>query len=210
MTFIKEPEPSRIYQQSRAESPAPSCLSVKSHDSMLNPLNFSSEPKPSRIYQQSRAESPAPSCLSVKSHDSMLNPLNFSNEPKPSSWRHHGGLSEDVVSRPRYFWIPPVFKTQRPESPTPSCLSMKSHDSMLNPLNFSNEPKPSKDYQQSRAESPAPSFLSMKSDDSMLNPLNFKKEPKPSRPSMRNRWRQLLYEKRLETFCVSVVAEPNL
>uniref|UniRef100_UPI003AAB0664 uncharacterized protein n=1 Tax=Centroberyx gerrardi TaxID=166262 RepID=UPI003AAB0664 len=194
----------------REERPPPSGPSETSHDSTLEPMTFIKEPEPSRIYQQSRAESPAPSCLSVKSHDSMLNPLNFSSEPKPSSWRHHGGLSEDVMSRPRFFGIPSFFKTQRPESPAPSCLSVKSHDSMLDPLNFRKELKPSRDCQQSRAESPAPSFLSMKSDDSMLNPLNFKKEPKPSRPSMRNRLRQLLYEKRLETFCVSVVAEPNL
>ncbi|KAM4606452.1 uncharacterized protein ACJ7VT_016644 isoform 3-T4 [Polymixia lowei] len=70
----------------------------------------------------------------------------------------------------------------RPESPTPSCLSMKSDRSKDIPPGFSNEPKPSRDHHQScRPESPTPSCLSMKSDRSKDIPPGFSNEPKPSR-----------------------------
>ncbi|KAM9363167.1 NLR family CARD domain-containing protein 3-like [Symphorus nematophorus] len=54
---------------------------------------------------------------------------------------------------------------QRPDSPVPSCLSMKSDWSMFEPLNF-------KDERHSAEES----CVSMKSDWSMFEPLNFKDE----------------------------------
>ncbi|XP_034084721.1 protein NLRC3-like isoform X4 [Gymnodraco acuticeps] len=101
----------------RAESPVPSCLSLKSDRSMGKPIYFSNEPGPSDTEQ--RAESPVPSCLSLKSDWSMGKPVNFSNEPGPSDTR------------------------QRAESPVPSCLSLKSDWSMGKPIYFSNEPGPS-------------------------------------------------------------------
>ncbi|XP_034084727.1 NLR family CARD domain-containing protein 3-like isoform X9 [Gymnodraco acuticeps] len=69
----------------RAESPVPSCLSLKSDRSMGKPIYFSNEPGPSDTEQ--RAESPVPSCLSLKSDWSMGKPVNFSNEPGPSDTR---------------------------------------------------------------------------------------------------------------------------
>ncbi|XP_033991351.1 NLR family CARD domain-containing protein 3-like [Trematomus bernacchii] len=66
----------------RAESPVPSCVSMKSDWSRREPPYFSNEPGPSDTKQ--RAESPVPSCLSMKSDRSRREPLYFSNEPGPS------------------------------------------------------------------------------------------------------------------------------
>ncbi|KAM7412630.1 hypothetical protein PAMA_020143 [Pampus argenteus] len=66
----------------RSESPASSCVSVKSDWSKGHPVNFSNEPPPSDTKQ--RSESPASSCVSVKSDWSKGHPVNFSNEPPPS------------------------------------------------------------------------------------------------------------------------------
>ncbi|XP_034087799.1 NLR family CARD domain-containing protein 3-like isoform X4 [Gymnodraco acuticeps] len=136
----------------RAESPVPSCVSMKSDRSKDEPMHFSNEPRPSDTKQ--RAESPVPSCLSMKSDRSKDEPMRFSNEPRPSDTK------------------------QRAESPVPSCLSMKSDRSKREPIYFSNEPRPSDTKQ--RAESPVPSCLSMKSDRSKREPIYFSNEPGPS------------------------------
>ncbi|XP_071323309.1 protein NLRC3-like [Trachinotus anak] len=75
-------------EEDRAESPGPSCLSVKSHRSKGKPPVFSPEPGPSDSQGQShrlRAESPGSSCLSMKSDWSKdINPPDLSPEPGPS------------------------------------------------------------------------------------------------------------------------------
>ncbi|XP_078147475.1 protein NLRC3-like [Centroberyx gerrardi] len=74
-------------EEGRAESPAPSCLSMKTDRSKDIPPAFSNEPGPSDTkgqYHRQRAESPAPSCLSMKTDRSKGEPLDFSNEPGPS------------------------------------------------------------------------------------------------------------------------------
>ncbi|XP_071320526.1 protein NLRC3-like isoform X3 [Trachinotus anak] len=98
-------------EEDRAESPGPSCLSVKSHWSKDEPLKFSPEPGPSDSQltevlkmsdcveeEEDRAESPGPSCLSVKSHRSRGKPPVFSPEPGPSKsqGRKRSGLSVEV------------------------------------------------------------------------------------------------------------------
>ncbi|XP_034151497.1 NLR family CARD domain-containing protein 3-like isoform X2 [Esox lucius] len=65
---------------------------------------------------------------------------------------------------------------ERPASPVPSCVSMKSHKSMDRPVNFregvfSTEQSP---IQQERPASPVPSCVSMKSHKSMNRPVNFR------------------------------------
>ncbi|XP_056220148.1 NACHT, LRR and PYD domains-containing protein 12-like isoform X2 [Seriola aureovittata] len=73
--------------EDRAESPVPSCWSMKSDRSKEEPLNFSNEPEPSHTQGESyrrRAESPVPSCWSMKSDRSRDPPLFFRNEPGPS------------------------------------------------------------------------------------------------------------------------------
>ncbi|XP_071321113.1 protein NLRC3-like [Trachinotus anak] len=74
-------------EEDRAESPGPSCLSVKSHQSRGDPPVFSPEPGPSDSQSQNhrlRAESPGSSCLSMKSDWSKHDPPDFSPEPGPS------------------------------------------------------------------------------------------------------------------------------
>ncbi|KAG7516772.1 NLRC3-like isoform X2 [Solea senegalensis] len=81
-----------------AESPGPSCLSVKSNESRLEPLDFSNGPGASDTKgqnQRRRAESPEPSCLSVKSHESMEPPLFFSHKPGASETKHKFAISVD-------------------------------------------------------------------------------------------------------------------
>ncbi|XP_045567108.1 uncharacterized protein isoform X2 [Salmo salar] len=68
-------------------------------------------------------------------------------------------------------------KQERPASPVPSCVSMKSDKSMYQPLNFrvgdfSTEQRPIK---RKRPASPVPSCVSMKSDWSMGLLINFRK-----------------------------------
>ncbi|XP_071320636.1 protein NLRC3-like [Trachinotus anak] len=85
-------------EEDRAESPGPSCLSVKSHLSKVEPPVFSPEPGPSDSQGQKhklRAESPGSSCLSVKSHWSKDHPPDLSPEPGPSDsqGRKRSGVS---------------------------------------------------------------------------------------------------------------------
>ncbi|KAG5829967.1 hypothetical protein ANANG_G00319910 [Anguilla anguilla] len=64
----------------RAGSPVPSCLSMKSDNSMVLPLNFRGEISGDQRVRVETAGSPVPSCLSVKSDNSMVIPLNFKGE----------------------------------------------------------------------------------------------------------------------------------
>ncbi|KAK0139520.1 hypothetical protein N1851_023600 [Merluccius polli] len=105
-------------QQERADSPGPSCVSMKSDWSMDNPANFKdgSQSIKKRRVQQERADSPGPSCVSMKSDWSMDNPANFKDG------------SQSIKKR--------RVQQERADSPGPSCVSMKSDWSMDNPVNF--------------------------------------------------------------------------
>ncbi|XP_078138290.1 protein NLRC3-like isoform X3 [Centroberyx gerrardi] len=63
---------------------------------------------------------------------------------------------------------------ERPDSPEPSCVSMKSDQSMLDPVKFKDENDSEIKIQQERPDSPEPSCVSMKSDWSMEPPIAFK------------------------------------
>uniref|UniRef100_A0A8C7PND8 NACHT domain-containing protein n=1 Tax=Oncorhynchus mykiss TaxID=8022 RepID=A0A8C7PND8_ONCMY len=66
---------------------------------------------------------------------------------------------------------------ERPVSPVPSCVSMKSDMSIDPPYNFSKEPLSSEQWvHQERPASPVTSCVSMKSDQSMGPPINFSSE----------------------------------
>ncbi|XP_046902083.1 uncharacterized protein LOC124484962 [Hypomesus transpacificus] len=71
---------------------------------------------------------------------------------------------------------------QRPASPVPSCVSMKSDKSMEAPIMFSDGGGPSteKGMSQQRPASPVPSCVSMKSDWSMNQPIVFSDGGGPS------------------------------
>ncbi|XP_071388315.1 NACHT, LRR and PYD domains-containing protein 12-like isoform X1 [Centroberyx affinis] len=85
----------------------------------------------------------------MKSDQSMLDPIKFKDEKK--------------------------IQQERPDSPEPSCVSMKSDCSMEPPLVFKHgQHSTEKRIQQERPDSPEPSCVSMKSDWSMEPPIAFK------------------------------------
>ncbi|XP_048883050.1 uncharacterized protein LOC125749639 isoform X24 [Brienomyrus brachyistius] len=88
----------------RADSPVPSCVSMKSDQSMEPPRNLSDGPfPPDQSGLMERAGSPVPSCVSMKSDQSMEPPRNLSDGPFPPDQRdqvkrcnsdpHEGDLS---------------------------------------------------------------------------------------------------------------------
>ncbi|XP_063048966.1 NACHT, LRR and PYD domains-containing protein 3-like, partial [Engraulis encrasicolus] len=107
--------------RTKAGSSVPSCVSIKSDQSMHQTIKFgagdSSDQNPLDV---KRPDSPVPSCASMKSDQSMDKPLRFGK-----------GDSSDQnpldVKRP---------DSPRPDSPVPSCVSMKSEQSMVQPLRF--------------------------------------------------------------------------
>ncbi|XP_062397079.1 NLR family CARD domain-containing protein 3-like [Sardina pilchardus] len=149
-------------QKHRPVSPVPSCVSMKSDQSIGQYPNFSSGPPqsdPNRP-QKHRPVSPVPSCVSMKSDQSIGQYPNFSSEPPQSD---------------------PKPQKHRPVSPVPSCVSLKSDQSIGQYPNFSSgppqsDPKP----QKHRPVSPAPSCVSMKSDQSIGQYPNFSSGPPQS------------------------------
>ncbi|KAK0153108.1 hypothetical protein N1851_005212 [Merluccius polli] len=145
-------------QQERADSPGPSCVSMKSDQSMDRPVKFKDGNLSieKRRVQQERADSPGPSCVSMKSDMSKGLPVNF-KDGNPS------------IEKRRV-------QQERADSPGPSCVSMKSDMSKGLPVNFKdgNPSIEKRRVQQERADSPGPSCVSMKSDQSMDRPVKFK------------------------------------
>ncbi|XP_058273317.1 NLR family CARD domain-containing protein 3-like isoform X4 [Hemibagrus wyckioides] len=76
---VSQPSNNCKLQGERSESPAPSCISMKSDESMDKPLNFivgDSSLLHSKL-QGERSESPAPSCISMNSDESIIHPPLF-------------------------------------------------------------------------------------------------------------------------------------
>ncbi|XP_051237194.1 NACHT, LRR and PYD domains-containing protein 12-like isoform X7 [Dicentrarchus labrax] len=65
-----------VHQQ-RAGSPEPSCVSIKSDNSMIELYNLRDGLHSKQSLHQQRADSPDPSCVSIKSDISMIEPYNF-------------------------------------------------------------------------------------------------------------------------------------
>ncbi|XP_072567172.1 uncharacterized protein [Paramormyrops kingsleyae] len=149
----------------RADSPVPSCVSLKSDKSIPLPLNFREGPFPTdQSVLRERADSPVPSCVSLKSDKSIPLPLNFREGPFPT---------DQSVLR------------ERADSPVPSCVSLKSDKSIPLPLNFREGPFPTdQSVLRERADSPVPSCVSLKSDKSIPLPLNFREGPFPTDQSV--------------------------
>ncbi|XP_053505856.1 NACHT, LRR and PYD domains-containing protein 12-like isoform X3 [Ictalurus furcatus] len=75
---VSPPSKNSKFQEKRSESPAPSCISMKSDRSMYDPLDFKhGDSSLHSKLQGKRSESPAPSCISMKSDRSMYDPLDF-------------------------------------------------------------------------------------------------------------------------------------
>ncbi|XP_049326027.1 NACHT, LRR and PYD domains-containing protein 12 isoform X4 [Astyanax mexicanus] len=182
-------------QTFRAEPPEPSCVSMKSSLSMIEPPKFSNERMGADLRLHTfRAEPPEPSCVSMKSSHSMIEPLKFSNERMGADLRMHTFRAEPpepsyVSMKSNHSMIEPLkfsnermgadlrLHTFRAEPPEPSCVSMKSSHSMIEPLKFSNE-RMGADLRLHtfRAEPPEPSYVSMKNNHSMIEPLKFSNE----------------------------------
>ncbi|CAL8308871.1 unnamed protein product [Merluccius merluccius] len=109
---------SRRVQQERADSPGPSCVSLKSDWSMEVPFNFKdgNQSVEKRRVQQERADSPGPSCVSMKSDWSMEVPFNFKD-------------GNQSIEKRRV-------QQEKADSPGPSCVSMKNDWSMGHPPEF--------------------------------------------------------------------------
>ncbi|XP_045899111.1 uncharacterized protein LOC123967134, partial [Micropterus dolomieu] len=142
-------------KQQRPDSPGPSCVSMKSDQSIIEPYNFKGgrHSDEDRVHQQ-RPDSPGPSCVSMKSDQSIIEPYNFRDGQHSAEERVH---------------------QQRPDSPGPSCVSMKSDQSIIEPYNFKGGRHSDEDrVHQQRPDSPGPSCVSMKSDQSIIEPYNFR------------------------------------
>ncbi|CAL8237766.1 unnamed protein product [Boreogadus saida] len=92
--LLKDGCPSREerVQQQRADSPGPSCVSMKSDRSMGEPWNFKDRNQSieERRVQQQRADSPGPSCVSMKSDRSMdIPPLLKDGRPSGEKRQPH-------------------------------------------------------------------------------------------------------------------------
>ncbi|XP_056445285.1 NLR family CARD domain-containing protein 3-like isoform X7 [Gadus chalcogrammus] len=151
-------------EQQRADSPGPSCVSMKSDWSMDQPVRFKdgNQSIAKRRVQQQRADSPGPICVSMKSDWSMDQPVRFKDG------------NQSIAKR--------RVQQQRADSPGPICVSMKSDWSMDQPVRFKDGKQSieKRRVQQPRADSPGPSCVSMKSDWSMDQPVRFK-DGRPSR-----------------------------
>ncbi|CAL8290808.1 unnamed protein product [Lota lota] len=77
--------------QERADSPGPSCVSMKSDRSMGHPINFKdgNQSVEKRRVQQERADAPGPRCVSMKSDRSMGHPINFKDGNQSVEKRQH-------------------------------------------------------------------------------------------------------------------------
>ncbi|KAK0145253.1 NLR family CARD domain-containing protein 3 [Merluccius polli] len=185
----KKKKEKRPEQQERADSPGPSCVSMKSDRSIEYPPDLKdgrpsreesdhsmghivkfedgNEPIEQRRQQQERADSPGPSCVSMKSDRSMMQPVKFKDGNESIEQRNKHLILKIYISRRQ--------QQERADSPGPSCVSMKSDRSMMQPVKFKdgNESIEQRREQQERADSPGPSCVSMKSDRSMMQPVKF-------------------------------------
>uniref|UniRef100_A0A8C5A278 Uncharacterized protein n=2 Tax=Gadus morhua TaxID=8049 RepID=A0A8C5A278_GADMO len=109
-----------LEQQQRAESPGPSCVSMKSERSMYLPPDLK-DGRPSRDERrrQKRADSPGPSCVSMKSDQSMDLPECFkdgrpSREESPEQQQRADSPGPSCVSSDLSMDLPECFKDGRP------------------------------------------------------------------------------------------------
>ncbi|XP_034004747.1 NLR family CARD domain-containing protein 3-like isoform X7 [Trematomus bernacchii] len=130
----------------RPDSPGPRDVSMKSDQSMPQPITFKDgEPDDSPEIHHQRPDSPGsgPSCLSLKSDRSMPHLIMFGDG------EHSDGPRFDTTTDPPGIYIgrlnlptckmettDPKIHHEGPDSPGPSCLSMKSDRSMPHLIMF--------------------------------------------------------------------------
>uniref|UniRef100_A0A8C7N766 NACHT, LRR and PYD domains-containing protein 12-like n=1 Tax=Oncorhynchus kisutch TaxID=8019 RepID=A0A8C7N766_ONCKI len=96
--------------------------------------------------RQERPASPVPSCVSMKSDRSMNHPIEFREGDFSTEQRHKDNVARPVNTSGFHSrrqtsrnWISSTtspIKQERPASPVPSCVSMKSDQSMDHPILF--------------------------------------------------------------------------
>ncbi|XP_049328544.1 uncharacterized protein LOC111190427 isoform X3 [Astyanax mexicanus] len=145
-----------------AASPAPTCTSDASDHSMDRPVTF----KQRAILD---AASPAPTCASDGSDQSMDRPVTFKQRamllaasPAPT---YASDASDRSMDRPVTFKQSVMLDAA---SPAPTCTSDASDHSMDRPVTFKQRMKP-------EPASPAPTCASDASDHSMDRPVTFKR-----------------------------------
>uniref|UniRef100_A0AAQ4R7V5 B30.2/SPRY domain-containing protein n=1 Tax=Gasterosteus aculeatus aculeatus TaxID=481459 RepID=A0AAQ4R7V5_GASAC len=78
-------KPQRTHQRPGPE-PAPSCVSMKSNQSMNHPMKFKDGPSVDARSHQQRGKSPEPRCLSMKSDRSNGRWINFKDDRSQGRW----------------------------------------------------------------------------------------------------------------------------
>ncbi|XP_064872635.1 LOW QUALITY PROTEIN: NLR family CARD domain-containing protein 3-like [Oncorhynchus nerka] len=96
--------------------------------------------------KQERPASPVPSCVSMKSDRSMNQPIEFREGDFSTEQRFKGNVARlvnraesHIIRQTSRNWISSTtrpIKQERPASPVPSCVSVKSDGSMDQPLQF--------------------------------------------------------------------------
>ncbi|KAM9471481.1 NLR family CARD domain-containing protein 3-like [Salvelinus alpinus] len=109
----------------------------------------------------------------MNSDMSMMQPFHFGKtDPGVQQKRPDSSMEQPITFRKGDCTTDPGVQQKRPDSPVPSCLSMNSDMSMMQPIHFG---KTDPGVQQKRPDSPVPSCLSMNSDMSMMQPIHFGK-----------------------------------
>ncbi|XP_036420381.1 protein NLRC5-like isoform X2 [Colossoma macropomum] len=152
MSLQEEHRQSLSGTEKRSNSPVSSCASLKSDNSMAEPLTFKGGSGHQEGGTEKRSNSPVSSCASLKSDNSMAEPLTF----KGGSGHQEGGTEK------------------RSKSPVSSGVSLKSDNSMAEPLTFKVGSAPQESETEKRSNSPVSSHVSLNSDHSKTEPLTFK------------------------------------
>ncbi|KAI4881971.1 hypothetical protein NFI96_031888 [Prochilodus magdalenae] len=88
----------RLDQGKRSDSPEPSCVSMKSDQSMDKPIHFRKETSPTefRLDQGKRSDSPEPSCVSMNSDQSAGRAIAFRKETRSTEFREQTETSDST------------------------------------------------------------------------------------------------------------------
>ncbi|XP_062415149.1 NLR family CARD domain-containing protein 3-like isoform X2 [Pungitius pungitius] len=117
--------------------PGPSCVSMKSNQSMDRPVKFKDVRPSADAREKRRRKSPEPSCVSMKSHQSMGPPLNFNDDQSmgpPLNFKDDQSMGPPLNFKDDQSMGPPLnFRDDQSMGPP---LNFKDDQSMGPPLNF--------------------------------------------------------------------------
>ncbi|KAM4628340.1 uncharacterized protein ACJ7VT_003131 isoform 2-T2 [Polymixia lowei] len=178
----------RWVQKERPNSPLPSCVSMTSDWSIDNPINFK-DGRHSTEQREHQVRSEVTSLHSVKEHQTDLDHI----FPRNQVWqeRLYARVPSSVSKKRR--WV----QKERPNSPLPSCVSMKSDWSIDNPINFK-DGRHSTEQREHQVRSEVTSLHSVKEHQTDLDHIFPRNQvwqerlyaPVPSSVSKKRRWVQ--------------------